>query len=121
MYGHLIALDKLPRLRPVGVVETWCQLFAKFVLKVTGPEATHGCKDGHLCVLFKVVINGSLHGVQYIWDANFTKENQGFLLVDSNNAFNWINRIGMLWMVGHLWPSGAHFFLTAVVTIPRLS
>ena len=32
-----------------------------------------------------------------------------FLLVDVKNAFNVINRVGMLWMVLHLWPSGDSF------------
>ena len=39
MYGVLISLDKLPGVRPVDVGEMWRQIFAKFVLKVTGPEA----------------------------------------------------------------------------------
>ena len=36
-------------------------------------------------------------------------ENWGFLLVGAKNAFNEINRVGMLWTVFHLWPSGARF------------
>ena len=77
----LIALDKLPGVRPVGVGETWRQLFAKCVLKVTGPEDTHTCKDDQLCAVLKVGINGTVHGVQSIWDANSTKENWGFYLL----------------------------------------
>ena len=37
---RLIALDKQPGVRPVGVGETWRLIFAKIVLKVTGPETT---------------------------------------------------------------------------------
>ena len=32
MSGRLIALDKQPDVRPVGVGETWRRLFAKFAL-----------------------------------------------------------------------------------------
>ena len=43
MPGRLIALDKQPGFRTVGVGETWRQLFAKYVLRVTGPKATNAC------------------------------------------------------------------------------
>ena len=39
MSGRLIALDKQPGIRPVGVGETWRRLMAKCLLKVDGPEA----------------------------------------------------------------------------------
>ena len=31
------------------------------------------------------------------------------MIVDANNAFNNINRVGMLWTVRNLWLSGARF------------
>ena len=46
MSGSLIVLDKQPGVILVGVTETWRPIFAKIVLKVTGPEATMECKDG---------------------------------------------------------------------------
>ena len=110
MSGRLIALDKQPGVRPVGVGETWRRLFAKIVLKVTGPEATMTCQGDQLCAGLKAGIDGVIHGVQALWDENSTTENWGFLLVDAKNAFNEINRVGMLWKVRHLWPSGARFF-----------
>ena len=48
MPGHLISLDKLPGICPVGVRETWRRIFAKCVLKVKGSDATHACKDDYL-------------------------------------------------------------------------
>ena len=56
-----------------------------------------------------MVINGSVHRLQYIWDANSTKENWGFLLAEANNAFKEINKIIMLWRVCNSCPYGAHF------------
>ena len=41
LYGRLIALDKIPGLRPMRVGETWRRIFAKCVLKVTVSEETH--------------------------------------------------------------------------------
>ena len=43
MSGRLIALDKQPSVRPVGVGEMWRRLFANIILKVTGPESTISC------------------------------------------------------------------------------
>ena len=41
--GRLIALDKIPRIRPVGIGETWRRLLAKCLLRVTGQEAKASC------------------------------------------------------------------------------
>ena len=74
MPGLLIAFDKQPGVRPVGVGETRRSLFAKIVLKVTGPEATKECQDYQLCGGLKAGIDDAIHGVQYIWDGIFSSE-----------------------------------------------
>ena len=91
------------------------------MLKVTGPKATMECQDNQRCDELKVVIDSTVHGVQALWDQDSTTENRNFLLVDARNAFNMINRVGMLWTVRHLWPSKALFSLISVVTGDRLS
>ena len=111
MSGRLIALDKQPGVRPVGVGETWRQMFAKIVLKVMGPEATMAFQDDQLFSGFKLGINGAVCIFQALWDENSSTEEWGFLLVDAKNAFNEINRLGMLWTVQHLWSSGDHFIV----------
>ena len=68
MFGHLIALDKPPGVRLVGVGETWRCLLSKIVLKVTGPEATMAYQYDQLCAGLKAVIDGAVHVVQSIWD-----------------------------------------------------
>ena len=72
--------------------------FSKCVLKVKVPEANHTYKDGQLCAVLKAVMDGAVHGVQYIWYTNSTDKNWGFLLINANNAVDEINRIGMLWI-----------------------
>ena len=64
MSGWLIALDKKPGVRPVGMEKSWRRLFAKIVLKFTGPEATMACQDDQLSVGLNAGINGRIHGVQ---------------------------------------------------------
>ena len=61
MSGQLIALDKQPHVRPVAVGETRRRLFAKIVLKVTGPEATMTCQDEHICAGLKAGIDSAIH------------------------------------------------------------
>ena len=107
MSGRLIELDKLLGVLPVGVGKTLCQLFAKYVLKVTGTEATHACNDDHICAILNAGINEAVHRIQSIWDSYSTEENWAFLLVDAKNSFNDINRFRILWKVRHLWHSGA--------------
>ena len=77
MSGRLIALDKQPSVRPVGVGETWRRLFAKIVHKVTGPEATMVCQYYQMCAGLKEVIDGAIHGIQALWDENSSTEEWG--------------------------------------------
>ena len=74
MSGWLIAFDKHPGVRPVGIGETRRRIFSNIVIKVTGPEATMGCKNDQLCDGLKAGINGAIHGVQAILDENLSTE-----------------------------------------------
>ena len=96
MSGRLIALDKQPGVRPVGVGEIWWHLFAKIVLEVVVPESTIACQDDQLCAGLKAVINGAIHGVQSLLNENASTEEWGFLPVDPKTVFKEINRVGML-------------------------
>ena len=78
-------------------------------MKVRGSESINACQYAQICAGLKEVIDGVIHGVKYIWGNNSFTKNWGFLLVDTKNAFNEINGIGILWKVHHLWPSGSHF------------
>ena len=44
----------------------WLRLFAKIVLKATGPEATMACQDYQMRGRLKAVTEGAVHGVQAI-------------------------------------------------------
>ncbi len=43
MSGRLIALDKNPGVRPIGIGELWRRLFAKCLLAVAGKDVTDEC------------------------------------------------------------------------------
>ena len=68
--------------------ETWRHLFVKFVLQVTVSEVTQACEDDQLCSGLKARIYGVVHGVQYIWEANLTKENGVIYLLTQITLLN---------------------------------
>ena len=78
--GRLIALNKQLGVCPVGVGEDLICLFTKCVLKVTGHETTIVGQDDHLCARLRVVIDGAVHRVQAIWDANSSTDDWVFYL-----------------------------------------
>ena len=45
----LVALDKRPGVRPVGIGETLRQALAKLVMRAAGDEAKKACGNIHLC------------------------------------------------------------------------
>ena len=48
MSRRLSILDKQPAVHLLGIREPWLQLIAKWVLKVTRPEANYACKDDQI-------------------------------------------------------------------------
>ena len=57
-------------------------------MRVMVPKATKTCHDDHIFAGLRAVINGSMHGVQYIWDAKLSTENWGFLIVGANKMLS---------------------------------
>ena len=62
MSVSMIVLDKGTGFCPVGVRKTWQRHFDKFVIRVTGPEATNAYQDDHICASLKGVIDGAVNG-----------------------------------------------------------
>ena len=96
MYSRLIALDKYPGVRLVGVGEMWRRLFDKIVLNLMGPESNMVCQGDQMCAGRKAGIDRAIHRLQALWDENSSTEEWGFLLVEAKNVFNDINRVVML-------------------------
>ena len=109
MSGRLIALDKSPGIRPVGIGETWRRLLAKCLLRVSGQESKAACGMDQLVGGVEAGIEGAIHAMRVLWEEHALEEDWGFLLIDARNAFNEENRTAMLWAFRHKWPSGAQF------------
>ena len=99
MRGRLIALDKQPGIRPVGVGETWRRLMAKCLLKVARMEAKTACGTTQLVGGLEAGIEGDIHAMGLLWEDHRKEEDWGFLLIDTRNTFNEENRTAMLWAV----------------------
>ena len=106
---RLIALDKNPGVRPIGIGHIWRRAIAKCVLAVAVPAATEACGIDQLCVGLQAGIEGAVHAATKFWQDHGCDDDVGFLMVDAKNAFNEMNRVTMLWTVRHEWPQGAMF------------
>jgi hypothetical protein len=58
MACRLVALDKQPGVRPVGIGEVYRRLLAKCVLNVIGTQATGACDNLNLCAGLPAGIKG---------------------------------------------------------------
>jgi hypothetical protein len=65
---RLVALDKEPGTRPVGIGEMYSRLLAKCILQQVGLEATVACGSLNLCAGLKAGIEGAVHAIQSLWD-----------------------------------------------------
>jgi hypothetical protein len=64
MACRLIALDKSPGVRPVGIGEVYRRLMAKCLLEVVGHQATAAAGNLNLCAGLPAGIEGAIHAVR---------------------------------------------------------
>ena len=67
MACRLVALNKCPGVRPVGIGEVFRRLMARCVVKVAGHRATASCGTSNLCAGLPAGIEGALHAVKNQW------------------------------------------------------
>jgi len=109
MSNRLIALDKNPGVRPIGIGQIWRRLMAKTVVHMAGHVATMACGTDQLCSGLKSGIEGGIHAMTQVWKDLATEAEFGFLMLDASNAFNELRRVMMIWIVRHEWAIGFHF------------
>jgi hypothetical protein len=67
MANRLVALDKQPGTRPVGIGEVYRRLWAKCLLKAIGSQATASCGNFNLCAGLQAGIEGAVHAVRGVF------------------------------------------------------
>ena len=63
MACRMVALDKRPGVRPVGIGETLCQALAKLVMRAAGDQANTACGNLQICAVIKAGIEGATHAL----------------------------------------------------------
>ncbi len=100
MASRLVALNKNPGVRPIGVGESLRRVISKAVSMVTRCDAEFVCGSDQLCTGVKLGTEGAIH-VHTLDDLynNNHEDDWGLLLVDASNAFNHLNRMALLWNI----------------------
>ena len=108
MACQLVALDKCPGVRPIGIGETLRRIAGKTVCMLARCDLEDIYGTSQLCGGVRSGIDGAIHTVCDLFDEH-QEEGWGVLLIDASNAFNNINRQAVLWNFHVLWPSCSLF------------
>ena len=99
---RLIALDKNPGVRPIGVCETPRRIIAKAILAVTCGVIQDAAASIQLCAGQMTGTEAAVHTMNLAFNSD---ESNTVLLVDASNAFNSLNRQTALRNIRVLRPS----------------
>ena len=102
MANRLIALDKNPGVRPIGIGDTARRIIAKAILNTTRQDIQEVAGSIQLCAGQISGIEAAVHAVRTLFQREDT---EALLLVDATNAFNSLNRQTALHNIQKLCPS----------------
>ena len=86
---RLIALNKNPGVRPIGVCEVMRRLVVKAAISISRSQIQHACGYIQTCSGLPAGIEAA---TRVMGDGFATHDTEGVLLVDASNAFNNLNR-----------------------------
>ena len=99
---RLIALDKCPGIRPIGICETGRRVIAIAVLQATRADILDAAGSLQLCAGQIAGIGAAVHAMR---EAFLKEGTEAVLLVDASNAFNSLNREAALHNIRHICPT----------------
>ena len=98
----MIAIDKCPGVRPVGIGETVRRIIGRAILSVLKENILEAAGPLQLCAGQEAGCEAAIHAIRQLFQSN---ENEAAILVDASNAFNSLNRQNALRNIQHLCPS----------------
>ena len=98
---RLIALDKNPGIRPIGIGDTARRIIAKALLSIVGPDIQDASGCQQLCGGQIAGIEAAVHATRSAFESD---DCEAVLLVDASNAFNALNRMVALHNIRHNCP-----------------
>ena len=87
---RLIALDKHPGVRPIGVGEVCRRLLSRAVLCIVRTDVLQAAGPLQLCAGQPAGCEAAIHAMRKIFDS---ADSEGVLQVDATNAFNCLNEM----------------------------
>ena len=98
---RLIALDKCPGVRPIGVGETVRRIIGKSIATALASEIQQAAGPLQMCAGHLSGCEAAVHSMHNVFQSSIS---EGVILVDACNAFNSINRETALRNIQHLCP-----------------
>ena len=86
---RLIALDKCPGVRPIGIGETARRLIGRTIARVLNDDIQAAAGPLQLCAGHQSGCESAVHVMQQVFAPS---ETEAIILVDATNAFNSLNR-----------------------------
>ncbi len=86
---RLVALDKCPGVRPIGIGDTSRRIMSKAILRVLKGEIQEATGSKQLCTGQISGVEAAIHSAR---ECFLKEESEAVLLVDASNAFNSLNR-----------------------------
>ena len=115
---RLIALDKCPGVRPIGMCEVARRIVAKAPLYILRDDIQAVASLRQLCANQIAGVEAAVHAVRSSFDLDDT---EGVLLLDASNAFNSLNRAVALQNICQLCPSFAPILINTYRSAATLS
>ena len=103
---RLIALNKNPGCRPVGIGEVLRRIIGKAVIEVIKDDIREAVGNLQVCAGQQAGCEAAIHAVREIFE---NTECEAVMLVDASNAFNTLNRKATIHNIRVKWPSFAKY------------
>ena len=98
---RLIALDKCPGVRPIGIGETARRLIGRAIARVLSDDIQAAAGPLQLCAGHQSGCESAVHAMRQVFESS---ETEAIILVDVTNAFNSLNQQVALRNIRHLCP-----------------